>query len=66
MPQLKSKVKKKIKRYSVSYRDEFSANVLAGNREDAIKAFERKINVVGELWPEYFEVTDSKGFEVLD
>ena len=62
------KLKEKMKKYTVIYRDEFSADVTAINREEAIKIFERKrkVSVVGELWPEYFEVTDSKGFEVSE
>ena len=66
MKSLKSQIKKKMKRYAVTYRDEFSANVTAINRKEAIKVFQRKISVIGELWPEYFEVMDSKGFEVLE
>lgn len=65
MKDLKLQVKKR-KRYTVTYRDEFSTDVVAINREEAIKAFERKIDVVGRLWPEYFEVTNSRGFEVLE
>jgi len=59
----------------VTYRGEFGAEVevedtdkVAEKIDEAIKKFERgkcKIEVEGELWNEYFEVTDVKTEETL-
>ena len=55
-------MKKKI--YSVSYRNEFSADIEADSEEEAIKKFKsgkEEIEVLGDLWEEFFEVEE---FEV--
>jgi hypothetical protein len=57
---------KKLKKYHVSYRREFGCDVLAEDRDSALVFFRIKMNpyLEGELWEEYFTITDSKGNEV--
>ncbi len=51
-------------KYIITYRDEFSAEVKAKNRAEAIRKFETNNNVKIEcsssLWDEYFKVFDAK------
>lgn len=51
-------------KFCISYRAEFGAEVEAKDIDEAMKKFESgdcKINVIGGLHPEYFEVTDEEG-----
>jgi len=49
------------RKYYITYRNEFEAEVEADSREEAIKKFQNnecEISCCGELWDEYFEVNE--------
>jgi len=51
-------------KFYVKYRDEFGAEVAAKNLREAIEKFKSgkcKIEVISDLWTEFFEVTDKDG-----
>jgi len=50
-----------MSKFYVNYRGEFGAEIEARDLHEAKKKFEKgdcKISVIGDLWPEYFEVAD--------
>ena len=49
----------KLKKYYLSYRGEFEAEIEAKNIGEAIEKFQKnygEIRCCGELWQEYFEI----------
>jgi len=56
-------------RYILTYRDEFEAIVQAENAESALEKFRagqvEDIKVIGDLWPEFFEIENLETEEIV-